>query len=114
VGDLVGLIILQIKKRVPTSVYPALLTDNKYFSVTNDFDYAVFAGDDILFHRSKFGQGEWPTDEDFEREALYNRGIEKNGRHYYGVQTNDGRTILIISDKYEVRDRLTNFFFFFL
>ncbi|MEQ8627836.1 ATP-binding protein [Ekhidna sp.] len=114
VGDLVGLIILQIKKRVPTSVYPALLTDNKYFSVTNDFDYAVFAGDDILFHRSKFGQGEWPTEEDFERDALYKRGIEKNERHYYGVKTNDGRTILIISKKYEARDRLTNFFFFFL
>lgn len=114
VGDLVGLIVLQIKKRVPTSVYPALLTDNKYFSATNDFDYAVFAGDDILFHRSKFGQGEWPTEQDFEREQLYKRGIEKNERHYYGVKTNDGRTILIISRKYEARDRLTNFFFFFL
>lgn len=114
VGDLVGLIILQIKKRVPTSVYPALLTDNKYFSLTNDFDYAVFAGDDILFHRSKFGQGEWPQEDDFEREELYQRGIEKNERHYYGVRTNDGRTILIISPKYEVRKRLANFSFFFL
>ncbi|WP_420319220.1 ATP-binding protein [Ekhidna sp.] len=114
VGDLVGLIILQIKKRVPSSVYPALLTDNKYFSVTNDFDYAVFAGDDILFHRSKFGQGEWPQHEDFEKEQLYRSGIEKNGRHYYGIKTQDGRTILIISDKYEARDRLTNFSFFFL
>lgn len=114
VGDLVGLIILQIKKRVPSSVYPALLTDNKYFSVTNDFDYAVFAGDDILFHRSKFGQGEWPQHEDFERDQLYQGGIEKNGRHYFGVKTNDGRIILIISKKYEARDRLTNFSFFFL
>ena len=77
VGDLVGLIILKIKKRVPSSVYPALLTDNKYFSVSNNFDYAVFAGDDILFHRSKFGQGEWPQHEDFESEQLYSRGIEK-------------------------------------
>lgn len=114
VGELVGLIILQIKKRVPTSVYPALLTDNKYFSATNDFDYAVFAGDDILFHRSKFGQGEWPQNEDFEEEGLYRKGIEKNGRHYYGVKTNDGRTILIISAKYEAQDRVTNFSFFFL
>ncbi|WP_436516674.1 ATP-binding protein [Ekhidna sp. To15] len=114
VGDLVGLIILQIKKRVPTSVYPALLTDNKYFSVSNDFDYAVFAGDDILFHRSKFGQGEWPQYEDFERPQLYIDGIEKNERHYYGVKTDDGRTILIISNKYEARDRITNFSFLFL
>lgn len=114
VGDLVGLIILQIKKRVPTSVYPALLTDNKYFSVSNDFDYAVFAGDDILFHRSKFGQGEWPQYDDFERPQLYVDGIEKNGRHYYGVKTDDGRTILIISNKYEARDRITNFSFLFL
>ncbi len=114
VGDLVGLIILQIKKRVPTSVYPALLTDNKYFSVSNDFDYAVFAGDDILFHRSKFGQGEWPQHDDFERPQLFIGGIEKNGRHYYGVKTDDGRTILIISNKYEARDRITNFSFLFL
>ncbi len=114
IGDLVGLIILQIKKRVPTSVYPALLTDNKYFSITNDFDYAVFAGDDILFHRSKFGQGEWPQKEDFDGQELYRKGIEKNGRHYYGVKTTDGRTILIISKKYEAQDRLTNFSFFFL
>ena len=114
VGDLVGLIILQIKKRVPTSVYPALLTDNKYFSLSNDFDYAVFAGDDILFHRSKFGQGEWPQHDDFEREDLFIDGIEKNERHYYGVKTEDGRTILIISNKYEARDRITNFSFLFL
>ncbi len=114
IGEFVGLIILQIKKRVPTSVYPALLTDNKYFSITNDFDYAVFAGDHILFHRSKFGQGEWPQKEDFDREDLYKKGIEKNERHYYGVRTTDGRTILIISKKYEAQDRLTNFSFFFL
>ena len=114
IGDLVGLVILKIKKRVPTSVYPALLTDNKYFSATNDFDYAVFAGDEILFHRSKFGQGEWPTREDFEREELYKYGIENKGRHYYGVRTNDGRTILIISKKYDIRKRLTNFSFFFI
>ncbi len=99
---------------MPTSVYPALLTDNKYFSVTNDFDYAVFAGDDILFHRSKFGQGEWPVHEDFERTRLYIDGIAKNERHYYGVKTDDGRTILIISDKYDARDRITNFSFLFL
>ncbi len=114
IGDLVGLIILQIKKRVPSNVYPALLTDNKYFSVSNNFDYAVFAGDDILFHRSKFGQGEWPVHEDFERTRLYIDGIEKNERHYYGVKTEDGRTILIVSDKYDARDRITNFSFLFL
>ncbi|MEO9484907.1 MAG: ATP-binding protein [Ekhidna sp.] len=114
VGDLVGLIVLKIKRRVPTSVYPALLTDNKYFSVSNDFDYAVFAGDDILFHRSKFGQGEWPQQEDFANEKLFYDGIEKNGRHYFGVKTDDGRTILIISAKYDARDRITNFSFLFL
>ncbi len=113
-GDLVGLIILQIKKRVPTSVYPALLMDSKYFAPSDDFDYAVFARGDILFHRSKFGQGEWPQEDDFQNEDLFNEGIEKNERHYFGVKTNDGRTILIISNKYKVRAQLTNFSFFFL
>ncbi|GAB4250960.1 MAG: HAMP domain-containing sensor histidine kinase [Ekhidna sp.] len=113
-GDLVGLVILQIKKRVPTTVYPALLTDSKYASATDDFDYAVFADDNILFHRSKFGQGEWPTPEDFENPDLYDEGIEKNERHYFGVKTSDGRTILIISEIYSKRALVANFSFFFL
>lgn len=113
-GDLVGLIILQIKKRVPSNVYPALLTDSKYAPITDDFDYAVFARDEILFHRSKFGQGEWPQSEDFENADLYDEGIEKNERHYFGIETSDGRTILIISQKYSIRAFLSNFSFFFL
>lgn len=113
-GDLIGLVILQIKKRVPTTVYPALLTDSKFSSISDEFDYAVFAGDEILFHRSKFGQGEWPSLEDLNNEVLYTEGIERNGRHYFGVETSDGRTILIISAKYSVRAQLANFSFFFL
>lgn len=113
-GDLVGLIILQIKKRVPTTVYPALLTDSKFVSFSDNFDYAVFADDEVLFHRSKFGRGEWPPQEDFANPDLYDEGIERNGRHYFGIQTTDGRVILIISDKYSIRALLSNFSFFFL
>lgn len=114
IGDLVALVILQIKKRLPTTVYPALLTDSKYFTISNEFDYAVFAENEILFHRSKFGQGEWPGDNDFENPNLYDKGIEKNDKHYYGVRTDDGRTILIISDLYPLQAQLANFSFFFL
>lgn len=110
----VSLVILQIKKRVPSNVYPALLTDSKYISFPDNFDYAVFAGDDILFHRTKFGQGEWPNSEDFDNEELYDEGIERNDRHYFGVKTSDGRTILIISKKYSKKALLANFCFFFL
>ena len=105
---------LELKKRLPTSVFPALLTDSKYFVPSDDFDYAVFQDGDILFQRSKFGQGEWPAQEDFESAGLYDRGIEKKGRHYYGVRTVDGSVILIISKKYSTQMQLTNFSFFFL
>ncbi|MEQ9403720.1 MAG: HAMP domain-containing sensor histidine kinase [Cyclobacteriaceae bacterium] len=105
---------LGLKRRVPSSVFPALLTDSKYFTPSDDFDYAVFSGGEILFQRSKFGQGEWPEGDDFENEKLYENGIEKNARHYYGVETRDGRVILIISKKYSRRMQLTNFSFFFL
>ncbi len=114
IGDLVGLVIFQLKKRVPTTVYPALLTDSKFVSASSDFDYAVFSGNDILFHRSKFGQGEWPQETDFENSELYQEGIEKNGKHYFGIKTNDGRTILIISREYPLRAQFANFSFFFL
>ncbi|MEM9895767.1 MAG: HAMP domain-containing sensor histidine kinase [Bacteroidota bacterium] len=114
IGKLIGLVILKIKRRVPNTVFPELLKDAKYFSVSDDFDYAVFSGDEILYHRSKFGQGEWPKNQDFGEEKLYTKGIEKNGRHYYGVKTNDGRTILIISNTYPLKRIITNASFMFL
>ncbi|MEM6643687.1 MAG: HAMP domain-containing sensor histidine kinase [Bacteroidota bacterium] len=114
IGDLVALVIFKVKKRVPTTVYPALLTDSKFLSASSNFDYAVFSGPEILFHRSKFGQGEWPQLSDFKKPSLYDKGLEKNGKHYFGVETTDGRTILIISEKYPRRSQLANFSFFFL
>ncbi len=109
-----SIISLELKKRVPTSVFPALLTDNKYDIPTDNFDYAVFKDDHVLFQRSKFGQGDWPDAEGFNSEALYDEGIEKNGQHYYGVKTTDNRIILIISKKYSLEMQLSNFSFFFL
>lgn len=109
-----SVISLELKKRVPTTVFPALLRDNKYYVPSDNFDYAVFRNGDVLFQRSKFGQGEWPELEDFGDPLLFDEGIEKNGRHYYGVKTVDGRIILIISKKYSMGMRLTNFSFFFL
>lgn len=114
VGGLVSLIIFKVKKRVPTTVYPALLTDSKFITASLDFDYAIFSDNEILFHKSRFGQGEWPQTEDFENEDLFEEGIEKNEKHYYGIKTNDGRIILIISQKHPFRARLANFCFFFL
>lgn len=108
------LAVLKLRKRVPTSVFPALLTDSKYFTPSEDFDYAVFRNGEILFQRSKFGQGEWPEARDFEDWHLFSDGIEKNDRHYYGVKTVDNRVILIISKKYGRQLQLTNFSFFFL
>ncbi|MEP1094649.1 MAG: ATP-binding protein [Cyclobacteriaceae bacterium] len=109
-----SVISLELKKRVPTSVFPALLTDNKYYVPSDDYDYAVFKNGDILFQRSKFGQGEWPEVRDFNDVDLFEEGIEKKGKHYYGVKTVDDRTILIISKKYGFSMQLTNFSFFFL
>ncbi len=105
---------LELKRRVPTSVFPALLTDNKYDIPTDNFDYAVFRNGDVLFQRSKFGQGEWPDLQDFDNPSLYGDGLERNGRHYYGVKTADDRIILIISKKYGLGMQLSNFSFFFL
>lgn len=108
------LVKLSLKKRMLSSVYPALLTDYKHFTLSANFDYAIFQDHKILFHRSQFGQGEWPDIQNFENSRLYDKGIKKNERHYYGVKTSDGRIILIISKKYSYRMLLANFSFFFL
>ncbi len=109
-----SIVSLELKKRVPTAVFPALLTDNKYNIPSDDFDYAVFQNGEILFQRSKFGQGEWPELQDFDDPSLYDEGLEQKGRHYYGVRTVDHRVILIISKKYSLGMQLSNFSFFFL
>ena len=105
---------LKLKERVPISVFPALLTDDRYSTATSNFDYAVFKDGAILFQKSRFGQGEWPEGKDFQDSRLYNQGIEKNEKHYWGVSTTDGRVILVISQKYGTQMQLTNFSFFLL
>lgn len=116
-GRKVGYIILDLtlKKYIPTSVFPELLLESKYYLGTgNDFDYAVFKDGAILYKQGRFGFENKLTSADFKGEALYHTGIEKGGIHYYGLKTSQGEVIIIISATYDEQALLANFSFIFL
>ena len=105
---------LRLKNLRSRAIIPSLLVDDRYVNSTTDFDYAIFKNEKLLFHHSKFGRTVWPTHEDFELDELYEKGVLRGGKHYFGTRASDGRVILVISKAYSLRLVITNFFFLFL
>lgn len=103
--------LLIFKKILPTSVFPEVLEDDKYLMGSSNFDYAVYRDGEILYQRSQFGQGVWLSNEQLSDERLYLEGIESKGNHYFGIVTNDERTIIISSPLYPRSSIISNFFF---
>lgn len=116
-GRNVGHIILDLtlKKYIPTSVFPELLLESRYFvSGANEFDYAVYKNGEILYKQGRFSFENKLSHEDIRKDQLYQRGVEREGVHYYGVKTQDGRAIIITSSTYENSAFIANFSFNFL
>lgn len=110
----VCLIILNVKKRLPNKVYPAILTDSKFVTVVKDYDYAIFDEEELLYHKTRFGKIDWEQINALNDAKLFDRGVSLKGNHYFGIRSVDGRKILIASKTYGFRSHLVNFSFFFL
>lgn len=106
---------LNRKRNVPTSVFPELLVESKYEQEsTSTFDYTIFREGEVLYGQGRFGHVNYLEASDLEIEKLYEKGITKGGRHFYGMNTTDGRTIVIVSSSYPNRNWVINFSFLFL
>ncbi len=103
------------KKNVPMSVFPELLVESKYEEeARNTFDYTIYGDSSVLYGQGKFGHVNYLVHADLQNEELYETGISKNGKNFYGKRTNDGRTIVIVSSSYPNRSWVINFSFVFL
>ncbi len=114
----VGYIILDLslKKVIPSSVYPELLVDSRYFRPYRDieYSYAVFSGSEITYNSGSFN---YYTDFDkdiLENETLLETGIYSRGFQHLGVVDQDNRIIVISSPQYPIIDIISNFSFLFL
>lgn len=116
-GRQVGYIILSLtlKKYIVSSVFPELLLESKYYTGNNEeFDYGVFKNGELLYKQGRYSFENKISHADFKEEVLYGEGIDRDGFHYFGKQTLDGRTLIIVSEDYELQAVLVNFSFIFL
>lgn len=106
---------LNRKRNVFTSVFPELLVERKYQQErSSTFDYTLFQDSMVLYGQGKFGHVNYLTDADLQNEKLYREGISIEGRHFFGMNTEDGRTIVVVSLSYSNRNWVINFSFVFL
>ncbi len=113
----IGYIILQLtlKKNIPSSVFPELLVESKYYLSTDqeEFDYAVYRKNSVLpvYKQGRSGFESNLSFTDLQNASLFNEGIEKGDVHYYGLKTSDERVIVIASETYDGIFMFANFSF---
>ncbi|MEQ9229915.1 MAG: hypothetical protein RIF46_04480, partial [Cyclobacteriaceae bacterium] len=106
---------LNRKRNIPTSVFPELLVESRYEQESSsEYDYTIFRDSVVLYGYGNYGHSNHLEAKDLENPRLYEEGISLDGRHFYGMKTQDGRTIVIFSDAYPNRNWVTNFSFLFL
>ena len=93
----IGYIILQLtlKKNIPTSVFPELLVESKYYLSTDqeEFDYAIYRKNSVLpiYKQGRSGFESNLSFRNLQNPQLFSKGIEIGDIHYFGFTTNDER-----------------------
>ncbi|WP_266204464.1 sensor histidine kinase [Pontibacter kalidii] len=107
---------LTLKRLLPNSVVPELLVEQKQNQPfrLDMLSYAIYSGNKLRYSE---GEYDYATNFDFSllrRPELYRQGLPQDDSHHYGVQGNNGQTLIITTDKYGGREVLSNFSFLFL
>jgi signal transduction histidine kinase len=113
-----GTIVLQLtpKKLLPNSVVPELLVDQRHNQPfrRDMLSYAFYSDG-----RFRYSEGDYDYATNFDRRLLqrpelYRQGTNQDGFHHFGVQSGNGQTLLITTEKYGGQEVLSNFSFLFL
>ena len=105
---------LQLKRVIPNTVYPELLVHNKSVIKDNGFSYAIFSGGELINNSGTFNYAKNFDASILESQLIFNRGINLEGSHHLAVQGPSGRTAVISSVTYPMRNVLGNFSFLFI
>ncbi|WP_333819385.1 sensor histidine kinase [Ohtaekwangia sp.] len=114
-GTIAGHVVLQLslKKIIPENVYPELLVDNRFkqFVRAQDFSYAVFANNRILYSAGDFNYDLLFDTGLFGDIAIHTNGTVFNGYDHIAVEDESGRVAVVSSQRDSVTFRLASFSF---
>ncbi len=107
-----GFIVLELnpKKYIPYEVFPRLLVESQSsLESDEEFDYGVYADGKLLYKQGKFEFENRLSYEDLTNPDLFDEGIEKEEMHLWGIKTNQGQVIVIVSATFPYTGLIANF-----
>lgn len=109
-------LMLRLKKYLPSSVYPRLLVDERVINepVGEDYSYGIYDGSNLRYKSGSFNYLTNFPKAWFDNPRLYTGGIEVNGFHHLGIKGLGSKRIVITSPLYKVSWMVSNFSFLFL
>ncbi|HVD99384.1 MAG TPA: HAMP domain-containing sensor histidine kinase [Cytophagaceae bacterium] len=115
-GILIGSVILELvhKKNSPNSVYPELLVDKKFITPQqyNNYQYAIY-DDKLLMSKGYFNYEKYFDESALLKKDLYLEGMVINEYHHLGIESEDGKIVIISNEEYSIKNILSNFSFLF-
>ncbi len=102
---------LMVKKVIPNSVYPSVLTSNAKSS--KGYDYVLMRGGALVYAKGNYSFDVFSNPTLWEKLISSSDGIEVNDFHLLAIQANDA-LMIVISPRYSLRAFLSNFSFQFL
>lgn len=107
---------LILKKLLPNSVVPELITDQTYDQPfrRDMLSYAIYEQSQL-----RYSEGEYDYAINFNKELLkrpefFRQGLTQQNFHHFGIQAENGKTLIITTEKYGGREVLSNFSYLFL
>ncbi len=108
---------LKLKRFVPNTVYPLLLSDNRYSynpEMLRNLSYGIFDGKRLVFNYGTFNYKKDLDSGLLDDPVLFKNGIRKGKFHHYGFRSEGTKIVVISSRAYPVMNMLANFSFLFL
>lgn len=114
---LVGYVVLRmvLKKYIPRSVFPQLMVENGYYFTDGDrYDYAAYRNGKLLYKQGRFEFQNKLDYPDLVDPKLFEKGLEREGTHFFGMETSEGTVFVIASSTYSKPAIVSNFSFLYL
>ena len=108
---------LKLKRFVPNTVYPLLLSDNRYSyrpDILKDLSYGIFDGARLVINHGAFNYRKNMDIQLLDNPQLLSKGIIDGKFHHYGFKSEGTKIVVISSKVYPVMNMLANFSFLFL
>ncbi len=109
-------LMLRLKKYLPSSVYPRLLVDERIINepVDENYSYGIYDGSNLRYKSGTFNYLTNLSKTVFDNPKLYSEGLETEGFHHLGIKGSGSKRIIITSPLYKVGWMVSNFSFLFL